>query len=161
MMYVKYCEKEVPGKGKGVFASKAIPKGTLVWKLTAHKKLTKKQYLAAPEDVKKAAYPEGDHYILSTENGESWNHSCDANTWWTADDELTAKRDIKKDEEITYDYATTDIDPNIVYTWECKCGAKNCRKKLHWDDILKPEVYKLYKGHLPTWVEEFVRKNKK
>jgi len=100
--------REIPGKGKSVFVKQFIPKGTLVWKLTESKKYTKDQFSKLPVDIKKVAYPQGDYYILVTGKGESWNHSCNANTWWTSDDELSASRDINKDEEITYDYATTD-----------------------------------------------------
>ncbi len=158
-MYVKLYNKEIPGKGMGVFASNLIPEGTLIWKLSNSRKLSKEEYNNSPENIKKDAYPENDHYVLALGDGESWNHSCDANTWWTADDELSARRDIRANEEITYDYATTDIDPNIQYTWDCKCGSSNCRQKLHWNHILKPEIYNVYKGHLPTWVEVFVKKN--
>lgn len=160
MMYVKYYVKNVPGKGIGTFAAEPIQKGTLIWKLTKAKRFSKQEFEKMPDAIKKDAYPEGNHYVQATGDGESWNHSCDSNTWWTADDKLSARRDILKDEEITYDYATTDIDPSIIYNWKCNCGATDCRKKLHWNDILKPEVYKKYKGHIPSWVEEFVKENK-
>ena len=158
MMDVDFYEKEVAGKGRGVFAKKFIPKGTRIWKLTNAERYTKEEFEKLPEEIKKDAYPEGKYYIRALGEGESWNHSCDPNTWWTADDELSALRDIYSNEEITYDYATTDIDPNITYKWECKCGARNCRGKLRWNDILTPEVYEKYKGHLPSWVEDFVKK---
>jgi SET domain-containing protein len=158
MMCVVFYEKEIPGKGLGVFANEFIPKGTKVWKLTTAKKYSREEYEKLHPEIKKEAYPEGDHFVQAIGEGESWNHSCDANTWWTADDELSALRDIQQDEEITYDYATTDIDPDIRYSWKCHCGGKNCRKILHWNDILIPEVYKKYQGHLPSWVEEFVKK---
>lgn len=161
MIYIKFYEKEIPCKGIGIFAKEFIPKGTLIWKLTKFKKFSKAEYQKLPEKIKKDAYPEGKFYILAIGKGESWNHSCDANTWWTADNELSAQRDILPNEEITYDYATTDINPDISYSWECKCGAKNCRKRLHWNDILTPEVYEKYKGHLPSWVENFVKKQSK
>ncbi len=161
MMYVSIYEKETLGKGMGVFASEFISKGTLIWKLSDQKKYSKNEWRALPEDVKKVCYPDAaGNFIFSEGKGESWNHSCDAYTWWTADDELSARRDIPKDEEITYDYATTDIDKtkgvDEVYPWVCKCGADNCRKRLHWNDILKPEIYSMYKDHLPSWVEKFV-----
>jgi hypothetical protein len=94
MMHVKFYTNPVEGKGLGVFANEFIPKDTLVWKLTEAKRLTKEEYYVSSEDVKKNAYPEGNHYVPSDSKGESWNHSCDANTWWTADDELSARRDI-------------------------------------------------------------------
>jgi hypothetical protein len=36
------------------------------------------------------------------------NHSCDPNTWFVGDTKMTARRDIEPEEELTYDYATTD-----------------------------------------------------
>lgn len=165
MMYVPVYEKETLSKGKGVFASAFIPKDTLIWKLTETKRYTKEEWEKLPEEIKKDAYPDSDgNFVVATGKGESWNHSCDANTSWSSDDELSSKRDIQKDEELTYDYATTDIDEtkgtDIAYDWECKCGAENCRKILHWNDILKPEIYEVYKGHLPSWVVKYVNKNK-
>jgi len=160
-MYIDFYEKSISGKGKGVFAKKFVPKGTLIWKLTEREKYTKEEYNRLSGDIKKDAYPKKNYYIRATGSGESWNHSCDANTWWTADDELSARKDIQPDEEITYDYATTDIDPSIVYNWRCKCGAKDCRKKLKWNDILNPEIYAKYEGHVPSWVEKFVKENAK
>ncbi len=164
MMFVKHYVKELPNKGTGVFSSEFIPKGTLIWKLTKSKSYNRFEWEQLPEDLKKEAYPDSDgNFIVAEGKEESWNHSCNANTWWKSDNELSARFDINKDEEITYDYATTDIDENPLnneeYPWICVCGQPNCRKILHWNDILKPEIYKLYEGHLPSWVEKFVSQN--
>lgn len=159
MMLVEYYERPIIGKGMGVFSKNFIPKGTLVWKLSDIEIYTREEYESLSAEIKKDIYPENDHYVRSGGKGDSWNHSCDANTWWTADDELSARRDIQQDEEITYDYATTDINPEIIFTWDCKCGSTSCRKRLHWDDILKPEVYERYKGYIPSWVEKFVHES--
>jgi hypothetical protein len=166
MMNVSVYEKETPNKGKGVFASEFIPKDTLIWKLTETKKYTKNEWEKLPEEIKKDAYPDSNgNFVVATGKGESWNHSCDTNTWWTSDIELSARRDIQKDDELTYDYATTDVDEtkrnDDAYDWVCNCGAKNCRKILHWNDILKPEIYKLHKEHLISWVERFVKQHNK
>lgn len=155
MIYVKVIEKETKDKGKGVFAAEFIPSGTLIWKLDKDaKRYSKDEYEKLPEIIKKDLYQEGDEFILSNGYGESWNHSCDANTWWTNDDELSARRDIQIGEEITYDYITGEIDPRIVYEWECKCGSPKCRHHLKYSDILEPSLYEEYKGHLPKWVEK-------
>jgi len=37
---------------------------------------------------------------------------------------IIAKKDIKKEEEITIYYELSAIDGD---TWECKCGEPNCR----------------------------------
>jgi SET domain-containing protein len=39
---------------------------------------------------------------------------------------MTAKRDIKKDEEITFDYATSEANTTKGIT-DCCCGEYNCR----------------------------------
>ena len=59
------------------------------------------------------------------------NHSCDPNCEtrkWHVKSELCigifAKRDIKEDEELTFNY---DFDLNKTRYQKCLCGAKNCR----------------------------------
>jgi len=59
------------------------------------------------------------------------NHSCDPNCEtrkWHIKSELCigifAKRDIKEDEELTFNY---DFDLNKTRYQKCLCGAKNCR----------------------------------
>lgn len=60
----------------------------------------------------------------------SFNHSCDPNAGHRKISELIAIRDIRRGDEITYDYSAT-IGPNVtsgVWTMECSCGTKKCRK---------------------------------
>ncbi|CAL5065014.1 unnamed protein product [Urochloa decumbens] len=61
------------------------------------------------------------------------NHSCEPNTEmqkWTVDGEtrvgIFALRDIKKGEELTYDYKFVQFGPDQ----DCHCGSSNCRKML-------------------------------
>src|SRR5947208_13862886 len=60
------------------------------------------------------------------------NHSCDANIGMRGEITFVAMRDIRADEELTHDWATTDDDD---YSLDCKCCAPNCLKNLtgkHW-----------------------------
>ncbi|RLM85880.1 histone-lysine N-methyltransferase ASHH3-like isoform X1 [Panicum miliaceum] len=61
------------------------------------------------------------------------NHSCEPNTEmqkWTVDGEtrvgIFALRDIKKGEELTYDYKFVQFGADQ----DCHCGSSNCRKML-------------------------------
>ncbi|XP_074579037.1 histone-lysine N-methyltransferase ASHH3-like [Curcuma longa] len=61
------------------------------------------------------------------------NHSCEPNTEmqkWRADGEtrvgIFARRDIRKGEEVTYDYQFVQFGADQV----CLCGTRNCRQKL-------------------------------
>jgi len=55
------------------------------------------------------------------------NHSCDPNCEVLEDNKklwIFAMRDIKKNEELTYDYGFSFDKDYKQYV--CKCGAKNC-----------------------------------
>ena len=66
-------------------------------------------------------------------------------------------RNIKKHEEITFDYATTvsrSIGSDIVFEMECKCGTKNCRKKITEDDWKLRKLQKKYNGYFSQYLLE-------
>lgn len=127
--------------GNGVFAAQDIPKGTKVIEYVG-RKVTKKQ----AEDIAEAQYKRGEskktsegHVYLFELNSRydidgnvSWNparfinHSCDPN----CETEVTrghiwivAIKDIKKGEELSYDYGYDLAD---ALEHPCKCGAANC-----------------------------------
>ena len=81
------------------------------------------------------------------------NHSCDPNTGCPMDFRiLRAMRDIKAGEEITYDYAMTDSDPNFIM--QCKCGSPRCRKTITGNDWRIPELQKRYEGFFSKSIQE-------
>jgi hypothetical protein len=63
-----------------------------------------------------------------------------------------AARDIKKGDEITWDYSTT-LDED---EWEmnCSCGSIICRKKVRDFKYLPREIQLRYKklGIIPKWI---------
>lgn len=64
------------------------------------------------------------------ELSRTFNHSCNPNAAIRKISELVAIRNIKKGEEITYDYSAT-IGPNVpreIWEMKCLCGSDNCRK---------------------------------
>ena len=88
------------------------------------------------------------------------NHSCDPNCWWDEKDRLVARWDIKKGDEVTYDYSTSDIYRYWEAGWECKCKSEVCRHRITRDDILDPDLQIRYQGHIPSWVETFLEREK-
>jgi SET domain-containing protein len=77
------------------------------------------------------------------------NHSCDANLGIRGEITLVAMRDIRADEELTHDWATTDDDD---YSVECKCGAPNCRKTVTGKDWQRPELQERYAGYFSAYL---------
>jgi SET domain-containing protein len=55
----------------------------------------------------------------------SMNHSCNPNTYFIGRD-CIALTDIKKEEEITFDYLNTE--DRIVHQFECSCCGKEIKK---------------------------------
>jgi len=53
------------------------------------------------------------------------NHSCAPNAGVRSDRILVALRDVRRDEEITYDYSTTMSERR--WTMQCRCGEATCR----------------------------------
>jgi SET domain-containing protein len=162
MVFIQVEEKQIPGKGMGVFTKEFVPEGKIIWKLSDNaKEYTVEEYENLPYEIKKNVYQSGDKFVGAEGYGESWNHSCEPNTWWVSDNELAAKRDIQIGEELTYDYVTADVYPEWTAKWECNCGAKNCRGRISSNDCFDKDWQKRNEGHLPSWVVVFIEKNKK
>lgn len=123
--------------GKGLFAKKMIPKGTVVYVVRNDIRVySKKQFNKFSDRYKrileKFANEDTDGRIIHHIDGAKYgNHSCHPNcnalSTWEAGVDI-ALRNIEKDEELTWDYGT------IVLHWrkpiKCNCNSKNCRKKI-------------------------------
>ncbi len=146
---------------KGLFALKYIKKGEVIWKLDKNEKiLTYEERDNLPPKTRKLAFQYKNGFIVVSDGSQFMNHSCDPNTWWTKDNVLSASRDIKAREEVTYDYSTADVG-EWTASWECACGTDYCRKRITGKDCLNTDFQKRYKNHLPSWVENFILKKMK
>ena len=67
-------------------------------------------------------------YIDLDEFSRLFNHSCNPNAGMRKTSEIFALRDIRRGEQITYDYSMT-VAPT-VWKMDCQCGSQNCRKTL-------------------------------
>jgi uncharacterized protein len=82
------------------------------------------------------------------------NHSCDPNMVYDQKDNIIAKRDIKKGEELTIDYANFVV--NVDQDFTCRCGASNCRKHIKKDDW-KKLCHEIGYG-FPTFMHKEIKK---
>lgn len=60
-------------------------------------------------------------------------------------------RDIRKDEEVTFDYS---VIINDEWTLECRCGSENCRKIIGKFRDLPEPIKEKYKDYSPRWIRE-------
>ena len=67
----------------------------------------------------------------------SWymNHSCSPNIGFDQEDNAVAIKEIMPGDELVYDYAFAEANPN--FSFMCKCGSMSCRGKFAGDDWFK------------------------
>ncbi|MCO5112369.1 MAG: SET domain-containing protein-lysine N-methyltransferase [Burkholderiaceae bacterium] len=83
------------------------------------------------------------------------NHSCDPNCLFDGDELCIAARDIATDEEITYDYATSETESSSHEPFKCGCGTAACRGTITGRDCLLPSLRAKYAGHFTTFAMSF------
>jgi D-alanine-D-alanine ligase len=121
--------------GFGIYATREIKRGDVIFKGEEKaQRIATKNYIDncwdenKKENFRKYAYPISDTvFLLWDNNPAEWapqNHSCNPNTIYSGLN-VTALRTIKKDEELSLDYATF-LDENME-PFTCKCGEESCR----------------------------------
>jgi len=81
------------------------------------------------------------------------NHSCDPNLWHVDPFTLAARRDISAGEELTIDYATQTVNPQVRL--DCCCASSLCRGTLTGEDWQHGELRERYGEH---WVPAVLQK---
>ncbi len=87
------------------------------------------------------------------------NHSCDPNCGIKRRFDVVAMRDIKKGEQITWDYEMTE--KSDWWRLKCKCGSPLCRKVIGNYENMPPEIRKKYKGYISSWLTRGPKKQKR
>ena len=115
--------------GYGVFATQAIPMGTITWALDPLDQILDPQRTSAFEaqfagSVEHFTWTNGTgKRILCWDFGRFMNHSCDANSHGPGGtDYEIAVRDIAAGEELTCDYRTLNLESPMM----CACGSSSC-----------------------------------
>jgi len=138
--------------GLGVFAGEEIKKGQVI-KVFSGEVIT---FEECEKRIKSGDEARTDTLQISLELdmdlddvSRTFNHSCSPNAGLRKTSELFALKSIKAGVEITYDYSAT-VGPNCpasLWTMQCNCGSKNCRKMIGNILTLPVEVLEKYKKH--------------
>lgn len=128
-----------PVIGHAVYATRLIPRGTIVWTLCALDiRLTPGRRRELPDAyeaiVDRYAYCDahGD-LVLCWDHGRYVNHSCDPAMVGVGPDIEIAVRDLHPGDELTCEYGTL----NLMEPLACHCGAPRCRGTIGSDDMLR------------------------
>lgn len=141
-----------PEVGYGVFASRDIPMGTLVFvQDPLDIEITPEHYgaldVTSRELAEKYSYVDARGIrVLSWDSAKFVNHSCEPNTMSTAWGFEVALRDIAAGEEITDEYGLFNLD----WEMDCACGRRRCRGRIRpgdawsfhrrWDRVVRAAV---------------------
>jgi SET domain-containing protein len=140
--------KDVPNKGRGVFASRNFKKGESV--------IIGKP-IEIPESRTMTSFQvDWDKHVELDEPAVVINHSCDpslgvrnnAYGGYT----FHALREIKSGVELSWNYNTTEYISIAVST--CHCGANNCKGKTLGFKFLEDELRNLYGDYIADYLKE-------
>jgi uncharacterized protein len=89
-----------------------------------------------------------------------FNHSCNPNAGFNGQLFLTAIKNIKKGEEITFDYGMALFSKKTKpdYIMNCLCKSKKCRKIVTSNDWKLPDLQKRYNGYFQWFLQEKINK---
>ena len=84
------------------------------------------------------------------------NHSCNPNAGFNGQIFLVAMKNIKRGEEIVFDYAMTlySSKKSKPYKMECWCGSKKCRGIITDNDWKIKKLQKKYRGYFQYYLSE-------
>ena len=150
---LRYINDEI---GYGVFSTKLIPKGTIVWAQDDLDQVLDPTYVEKldplrKQDVQKYSFKnQFGKYILCWDKARFVNHSFHATCVATMYDLELAARDILPGEELTDDYGTLNLDE----PFDCLPEPGTNRSRVMPDDLLR-----YYRQWDEVAVEAFARFN--
>jgi len=122
--------------GYGVFATRSIPKGTVVYVKDALEIEVAAEQFAQMDPTYQSilnwfSYIDGEGVrIVSWDIAKYVNHSCDANSISTGYGFEITTRDIDAGEQITDEYGIFNLTAPLA----CSCGSARCRGRISNDD---------------------------
>jgi uncharacterized protein len=142
--------------GRGVFATRPYSTGELLavwggWIIS-----TEELRRLSDREQTFAVQVEDDLYLLTPRSkvggADYINHSCEPNAGVSGAIGLVALRPIFPGEEIRYDYAMTDSNPDLGFT--CRCGTPTCRGQVSGNDWRLPELRASYEGYFSPYLQK-------
>jgi len=153
--------------GNGIYASGDIKKNELL-NIAGGYVMTADEESKLPEKFRDSGLQIAENFVLSNkkeleiEDSGYFNHSCEPNAGFHGQIFLVAMRNIKRGEEITFDYAMVLHQSKNVkkYKMKCLCGEKYCRGFITDSDWKKKELQKKYDGYFQYFLQEKINKIK-
>lgn len=146
--------------GDGLFASRKIKEGERLLVFGGYILTVEEESLLPGKMADNGVQIANDLVICSTRpdewGGENFlNHCCEPNAGFRGQIVLIAMRDIRKNEQITIDYAMVLHKPpkGPAYRMKCLCGAATCRGLVTDDDWKIKALQVKYRGWFQPYLQ--------
>jgi len=155
---MKLVIKNSPISGKGSFAPHDIKSGTKILTFSGepvNKEEINRRIEGGEERLDDPLQVNDDLFLDLNRRSLLINHSCAPNFALRGKADLIAIRDVKKGEEITYDYSAT-VGTNDDWRMDCNCGTKDCRKRIgNVKTVPKNQLRRYYEA---GGLQDYIRK---
>jgi SET domain-containing protein len=145
-------------QGKGVYANEKFKEGDVILGIDDTHVVPDASKLTPKQHEFDCDYLADGKVILMQPPEKFINHSCEPSSYVKTIGgirKVVAMRDIKKGEEITYDYS---INGDNEGAFKCNCGSKKCRGVYQGNFFKLPlKIQYKYLSYLDDW---FVEKHK-
>ena len=149
MKWKKLYLSQTSHTGEGLFAKVNLKKGSLIftWKGI----------------LKEGTYPcyvgsrwlqiEKCQWIAPYKSNPGWyiNHSCDPNSGIKDSIKIVAMKNIRRGEEVTFDYSTSESENGWYLV--CDCGNTNCRGVIRSYEFLPTELKLKYRSFISEYLK--------
>lgn len=128
--------------GKGLFAKTKIKAGSVICHIPLKQEFPFPKTIELKNKESHALQIDHDKYVMCPDPFVFANHSCNPNCGVSPIFDMVAIRDIRKGEEIFWDYSTSMLERH--WTMKCGCGEKNCRHTVTDFDLMPQHFQSRY-----------------
>ena len=156
-------------EGRGIFARTNIKKGERLAIFGGDIMLID-EVKELPEELRGYAMQIEERFVMGMRRAQKaeatdfFNHSCDPNAGLKGQIFLVAMRNIRKDAEVTFDYAmvvSKSVGSDVVFEMDCRCGARSCRRRITEGDWMILSLQQKYKGYFSEYLQERIDARRK
>ncbi len=149
--------------GLGVFSLKEIEKDEIIaiWggKIYKHQDIEQlsalnPNLLIHPLTIAEGFYMGPIDPSRPLEAADFFNHSCKPNAGVKGQIILVAREKIKPNEEICFDYETTETQGSVGMGFDCHCGHKSCRKRIEGIKWNKADFHQQNREYMSWYLQK-------
>jgi SET domain-containing protein len=153
----KLQKRDTPETGLGMFAISSIERDEVIAMWGGYILTTAERYELPEQAEHYTIQIERDLHLTSgliANDANFINHSCNPNAGLSGQIALVAMRPIAAGEQVCFDYAMSEGDPEMVMA--CACGQANCRHSVTGDDWQLPDLQNRYNGYFSPYIQRMI-----